>query len=79
MLMFGYQLSHILHKNSLNTHEWTVTNSVYRVIFNVYMLFFIISSIDDDNRIILGTIPGQQDCQNDYINASFLDVSISNI
>ena len=37
---------------------------------------FINSLIDDDNRIILNPIPGQQDCQNDYINASYLDVSI---
>ena len=40
------------------------------------MLYFINSLIDDDNRVILIPILGQQDCQNDYINASFLDVSI---
>ena len=30
---------------------------------------------DDDNRIMLKPIPGHQDCQNDYINACYIDVS----
>ena len=57
-------------------------NSVLHKIFTSTILYFMIlffkSLIDDDNRIILDTIPGQQDCQNDYINASYLDVSILN-
>ena len=44
-----------------------------------FMTSFYNSLIDDDNRIILNPIPGQQDCQNDYINASYLDVSIYSI
>ncbi len=30
---------------------------------------------DDDNLIILDPILGQEDCQSDYINASYVDVS----
>lgn len=30
---------------------------------------------DDDNRVILTSIPGFDDCQHDYINASYVDVS----
>ena len=31
--------------------------------------------IDDDNRIILKPLSGSTDTQNDYINASYVDVS----
>ncbi len=31
---------------------------------------------DDDNLIILDPIPGQEDCQSDYINACYVDVSV---
>lgn len=30
---------------------------------------------DDENRVTLTPIPGYSDCQNDYINASYIDVS----
>ena len=30
---------------------------------------------DDDNRIVLQPIRGRSDCQNDYINACYIDVS----
>ena len=30
---------------------------------------------DDDNRVILKSISGFDDCQHDYINASYVDVS----
>ena len=33
---------------------------------------------DDDNRIVLQPISGHSDCQKDYINASYIDVSIMN-
>ena len=36
------------------------------------------SYIDDDSRVILRPLPGRDDCQHDYINASCVDVSISN-
>ena len=31
---------------------------------------------DDHNRIALAPIPGHDDCQRDYINACYIDVSI---
>ena len=31
---------------------------------------------DDHNRIVLAPIPGHNDCQRDYINACYIDVSI---
>ena len=31
---------------------------------------------DDDNLIILDPIPGQEDCQSDYINACYVDVCV---
>ncbi len=31
---------------------------------------------DDDNRIVLQPISGQEDCQSDYINACYVDVSV---
>ena len=34
------------------------------------------SYIDDDSRVILKPLPGHDDCQHDYINASYVDVSI---
>ena len=30
---------------------------------------------DDDNRIALKSLPGSDDCQRDYINACYVDVS----
>ena len=33
-------------------------------------------SADNDNRPKLDPIPGNRDCQHDYINASFIDVSL---
>ncbi len=33
---------------------------------------------DDDNLIILDPIPGQEDCQSDYINACYVDVGVIN-
>ena len=33
---------------------------------------------DDDNRVILEPIPGYMNCHHDYINASYIDVSIYN-
>ena len=35
------------------------------------------SDIDDDSRVILKPLHGHDDCQHDYINASYVDVSIS--
>ena len=34
---------------------------------------------DDDNLIILDPIPGQEDCQSDYINACYVDVSVCDL
>ncbi len=31
---------------------------------------------DDDNRIVLQPLSGQEDCQSDYINACYVDVSV---
>ncbi len=31
---------------------------------------------DDDNRIVLQPMSGQEDCQSDYINACYVDVSV---
>ncbi len=34
---------------------------------------------DDDNLIILDPIPGEEDCQSDYINACYVDVSVCDL
>ena len=41
---------------------------------NPVMLYIMIST-DDDNRLKLKPLNGRDDCQNDYINASYVDVS----
>ena len=33
------------------------------------------SYTDDDNRVVLRPLEGHEDCQSDYINASYVDVS----
>ena len=40
------------------------------------MFVFSWFSTDNDNRPKLEPIAGNQDCQHDYINASFIDVSL---
>ena len=37
----------------------------------------VIIFIDDDNRIKLKPVGGRADCQRDYINASYVNVSLS--
>ena len=37
-------------------------------------VFFI--CLDDDNRIVLQPTEGRSDCQNDYINACYINVSV---
>ena len=37
------------------------------------------SYIDDDSRVILKPLLGHDDCQHDYINASYVDVSTSSL
>ena len=32
---------------------------------------------DDDNRIVLQPIGGHNSCQNDFINASYIDVGLT--
>ena len=34
-----------------------------------------LSCTDDDNRVVLRPLEGHEDCQSDYINASYVDVS----
>ena len=34
-----------------------------------------LSCIDDDNRVVLRPLEGHEDCQSDYINASYVNVS----
>ena len=41
-----------------------------------YLILITHIPADDDNLIILDPIPGQEDCQSDYINASYVDVSV---
>jgi len=33
------------------------------------------SYTDDDNRVVLRPLEGHEDCQSDYVNASYVDVS----
>ena len=42
----------------------------YKVCMSHYIL-----SIDDNNRIVLQPTEGLSDCQNDYINACYINVS----
>ena len=67
-----YRYEHV-YKNSDRQFQ---TVCIMPFLMSTIVHRFINSFIDDDNRIVLDTIPGQQDCQNDYINASYLDVSI---
>ena len=41
-----------------------------------YLILITPIPADDDNLIILDPIPGQEDCQSDYINACYVDVSV---
>ncbi len=50
-------------------HTMCVCVCVFSVI-NTY------SHADDDNLLVLQPIPGQEDCQSDYINACYVDVSV---
>ena len=34
------------------------------------------NNTDDDNRVKLKSLSGREDCQHDYINASYIDVSV---
>ena len=36
-----------------------------------------ICTVDDHNRVLLNPLPNCPDCQHDYINASYIDVSYS--
>ena len=38
---------------------------------------YIILTVDDDNKIPLQPIPDTPDCQEDYINACYVDVSLT--
>ena len=46
---------------------------------NTKHLHAIHSDIDDDSHVILKPLPGHDDCQHDYINASYVDVSTSSL
>ena len=43
---------------------------------NFYVI--IVAFADDDNRIVLKPLPEAEDCQGDYINACYVDVSYAN-
>ena len=45
----------------------------YTSIQSVHESLFL--SIDDNNRIVLQPTEGHSDCQNDYINACYINVS----
>ena len=45
----------------------------FKVHFHCLTVF---SPTDDDNRIVLQPISGREDCQSDYINACYVDVSV---
>ena len=52
---------------------FNTTNSEY-VLRNLTLNHFL--SLDDDNRITLQPTEGRSDCQNDYINACYINVSV---
>ena len=41
----------------------------------IHSLSVILSYTDDDNRITLRPMSGHEDCQNEYINACYIEVS----
>ena len=44
---------------------------------DLMVLVFVHGSVtDDETRVILTPVTGSNDCQNDYINASYIDVSM---
>ena len=46
-----------------------IHNCIIRIIFN--------NSVDDDNQIVLGPLTnGEKKYENDYINASYINVSV---
>ena len=46
---------------------------MFSVVNTVCLPLFV--AADDDHRAILKPLPGHPDCQSDYINASYVDVS----
>ena len=45
------------------------------MIYVVYVCFGFSFGTDDDHRIVLKSISGGVDCEHDYINAAYIDVS----
>ena len=52
----------------------TVCEYSYHVCMDNTHLALSLSTIDDDNRIVLQPIKGRPECQREYINASYINV-----
>ena len=48
-------------------------------IVTLWIINYCHSYIDDDSHVILKPLPGHDDCQHDYINTSYVDVSTSSL
>ena len=60
--------------------KWCSKHAIeYHHSMNTKHLHAVHSDIDDDSRVILKPLPGHDDCQHDYINASYVDVSTSSL
>ena len=66
----------------MNGYLWFISSCVQNMLLNTITLWILNTCIlshsytDDDSRVILRPLPGHDDCQHDYINASYVDVRI---
>ena len=54
------------------------SNSRFGIVVIIIMYIMHTNSLDDDHLISLVPIPNIPECQNDYINASYIDVRETN-
>ncbi|XP_019855551.1 PREDICTED: uncharacterized threonine-rich GPI-anchored glycoprotein PJ4664.02-like [Amphimedon queenslandica] len=64
-----FMKQYALFHNDLDKHEMTISVSQKNKPLNRFRNVLVY----DDNRIILKPLPSHEGCQNDYINASFID------
>ena len=50
-------------------------NCVHMAMTSYPSIYLLLCVLDDDNRIVLQPLGESKDCQGDYINACYIDVS----
>ena len=85
MRMVEVQVMPLIHKDAISTDvrillyvsPGRIVNCFIIIIRRsivIIILFIELMHADDDNLITLKPLPGHQDCNSDYINASYIDV-----